>query len=61
MGNLCAFLSCLFETKIAPMNTILKETGGWERMKKKKEREREGRKEGRQESMLSFKCSLKIT
>ena len=46
MGNLCAFLSCLFETKIAPMNTILKETGGWERMKKKK-RERERRKERR--------------
>ena len=61
MGNLCAFLSCLFETKIAPMNTILKETGGWERMKKKKDREREGRKEGMQEIMLSFKCSLKIT
>lgn len=27
----------------------------------KKKREREGRKGGRQEIMLSFKCSLKIT
>ena len=55
MGNLCAFLSCLFETKIAPMKTILKETGGWERMKKKKEREREkeGKKEGRKLCLVS--------
>lgn len=59
-GNHCAFLSCLFEAKIAPMKTIFKkrQEDGKECKKKK---EREERKGGRQDIMLSFKCSLKIT
>ena len=60
MGVHCAFLSCLFEAKIAPMKTMFKKTqeDGKEWGKKREREERKGR---RQDIMLSFKCSLKIT
>ena len=48
MGVHCAFLSCLFEAKIAPMKTIFRKTqeDGKEWGKKERERRKERKKAG---------------
>ena len=48
MGVHCAFLSCLFEAKIAPMKTMFKKTQeDGKEWGKKREREKKGKEEGR--------------
>lgn len=48
MGVHCAFLSCLFEAKIAPMETMFKKTQeDGKEWGKKREREKKGKEEGR--------------